>query len=112
MSKETAHQSQKATIFDVAELAGVSIKTVSRVVNNEPNVRAKTRGKVLDAVTRLNYRPNTAARGLSGKRSFVIGLVYENPHEFSYFGALLNAAFEVCESEGYSLLLRPSTLAC
>jgi LacI family transcriptional regulator len=100
----------KSTIFDVASAAGVSIKTVSRVVNNEPNVRVKTREKVLTAIQELNYQPNSAARGLSGKRSYVIGLVYENPHEFSYVGDVLNGAIEACESEGYALLLRPITL--
>ena len=100
----------KATIFHVAELAGVSIKTVSRVVNNEPNVRQKTREKVEAAVRKLNYRPNAAARGLSAKRSFAIGLVYENPEEFSYINAVLNGAFKACEEENYSLLVKPITV--
>ncbi len=99
-----------ATIFDVAERAGVSIKTVSRVFNNEPNVREKTRKKVLAAISSLNYQPSSAARGLSGKRSFTIGLIYENPHEFSYVGGVLNAALEACDREGYTLLLEPLTL--
>lgn len=100
----------KATIFDVAEHSGVSIKTVSRVVNNEPNVRNKTREKVQAAIAKLDYQPNAAARGLSGRRSFTIGLIYENPNEFSYVGALLNGALHACEEEGYSLVLRPLTL--
>ncbi len=111
-TKAVAEKTQKGnpTIFDVASAAGVSIKTVSRVVNNEPNVRAKTREKVLAAIQELHYQPNSAARGLSGKRSYTIGLVYENPHEFSYVGDVLNGAIEACESEGYALLLRPITL--
>lgn len=109
-SRKAGVSNEKATIFDVAKLAGVSIKTVSRVVNNEPNVRSKTRQAVMNAVERLHYRPNAAARGLSGKRSYTIGLVYENPHEFSYVGAVLNGALAACEAEGYSLLLRPLTL--
>jgi len=56
---------QQATIFDVADLAGVSIKTVSRVVNNEPNVRSSTKDRVDHAITELNYRPNQAARDLA-----------------------------------------------
>lgn len=104
------NQSKKPTIFDVASLAGVSIKTVSRVVNDEPNVQDKTRKKVLKAIEQLSYRPNTAARGLSAKRSFMIGLVYENPQEFSYVKDVLNGALEACEAEGYTLLLRPMTL--
>ena len=103
-------QKGKATIFDVAEQAGVSIKTVSRVVNNEPNVRQRTRDKVLEAVGRLRYRPNTAARSLSGRRSWVLGLIYENPLEFSYMKDVLNGTLSACEEREYSLLLRPLTL--
>ena len=99
-----------ATIFDVAKLAGVSIKTVSRVVNNEPNVSQKTREKVNVAVEQLQYRPNSAARGLSAKKSFAIGLVYENPEEFSYINAVINGAFSACEAENYSLLIKPTTV--
>lgn len=98
------------TIFDVAKMSGVSIKTVSRVINKEPNVRQGTRQKVMQAVTKLNYQPNAAARGLSGKRSFVIGLVYENPNEFSYLGQVLSSALSACEQQGYSLLLKPLAL--
>ena len=100
----------KVTIFEVAEQAGVSIKTVSRVVNNEPNVRQATRDKVQDAVRRLRYRPNAAARSLSGRRSWMLGLVYENPHEFSYMKDVLDGALSACEEREYSLLLRPLTL--
>ena len=59
----------KATIFDVANLAGVSIKTVSRVINSEPNVRTATKAKVDRAIARLDYRPNPAARNLASRRS-------------------------------------------
>ncbi len=100
----------KATIFDVAERAGVSIKTVSRVVNNEPNVRLQTRDKVLRSVRELRYQPNAAARELSGKRSRMIGLIYENGGEFSYLNDVFNGALGICEPAGYSLLLRPLTL--
>lgn len=107
MSTTGNSRKSQATISDVAELAGVSIKTVSRVVNHEPNVKDDTRDKVLAAIRQLKYQPNAAARGLSGRRSYVIGLVYENPEEFSYFGDVLNGALTACEDEGYSLLLRP-----
>ncbi|MDJ0941197.1 MAG: LacI family DNA-binding transcriptional regulator [Woeseiaceae bacterium] len=59
----------KATIFDVADMAGVSIKTVSRVVNSEPNVRSSTKEKVDRAIARLNYRPDPAARRLASQRT-------------------------------------------
>lgn len=58
-----------ATVFDVAKLAGVSIKTVSRVVNDEPHVRPSTRDRVDQAIATLNYRPDEAARTLARHRS-------------------------------------------
>ncbi len=58
----------KAMIDDVARLANVSIKTVSRVVNQERNVRPETRARVLRAIVTLRCRPNPSARGLAGDR--------------------------------------------
>lgn len=100
----------KTNIYDVAERAGVSIKTVSRVVNNEPNVRANTREKVQAAIAELGYMPSAAARELTGKGSRVIGLLYENSEDFSYTNKILTAALNACEEEGYTLVLRPFTL--
>lgn len=57
------------TVFDVAELAGVSIKTVSRVINDEPYVRASTRARVNQAISELDYRPSEVARNLASQRS-------------------------------------------
>ena len=64
-----------ATIFDVARLAGVSHQTVSRVINNHPNVRDSTRERVLKAVKQLRYRPSTAARAMVTRRSRNLGLI-------------------------------------
>ncbi|MBT8090920.1 MAG: LacI family DNA-binding transcriptional regulator [Gammaproteobacteria bacterium] len=58
-----------ATVFDVADLAGVSIKTVSRVVNGEPHVRAATKERVDRAIAELNYQPNEFARYLASQRA-------------------------------------------
>ncbi len=99
----------RATIRDVARRAGVSIKTVSRVINHEANVRSETRERVMEAVRELQYEPNPAARGLAGRRTFSIGLLYENPHEFSYIQQILDGVFGVCQAHGYALLLRPSS---
>ena len=74
---------RRATIRDVAQHAGVSIKTVSRGVNREANVRPATRARVESAIRELDFEPNPAARGLAGRRTFSIGLIYEIPHEFS-----------------------------
>ena len=98
-----------ATIRDVAERAGVSIKTVSRVLNHEPNVRPGTRQRVQEAVSALDYEPLPAARGLAGRRTFSVGLLYENPHEFSYIQKVLEGAYAACETKSHALLLRPCT---
>jgi LacI family transcriptional regulator len=68
-----------ATISDVAEAAGVSTMTVSRVINGAGNVKAKTLAAVDAAIARLNYAPNPAARSLAGARQIRIGLLYSNP---------------------------------
>jgi len=67
------------TISDVAQRAGVSQMTVSRVINNEGNVRASTRETVNEAIAALRYAPNPAARSLAGAGQCRIGLLYSNP---------------------------------
>ena len=94
------------TIDDVAKKAGVSIKTVSRVVNREANVREKTRAKVQAAIDQLEYRPNQAARGLAGSRSFLIGLLYDNPSP-SYLANLQAGVLAACSAANYGLALCP-----
>ena len=97
---------RRTTIDEVAAKAGVSIKTVSRVFNNEPNVRPKTKDKVMEAARELNYRPNVSARRLAANRSFVIGLLYDNPQS-DYVISVQEGALEVCRQEGYHLLIHP-----
>ncbi|WP_276352652.1 catabolite control protein A [Cohnella caldifontis] len=63
------------TIYDVAREAGVSMATVSRVVNHNPNVKPQTRKKVYEAIERLGYRPNAVARGLASKKTTTVGVV-------------------------------------
>ena len=60
---------------DVAQLAGVSHQTVSRVLNEHPNVRPDTREKVLAAIRQLAYRPNAAARALVTRRTHTVGVI-------------------------------------
>lgn len=103
---------RKATIDDVAELAGVSIKTVSRVTNREPNVRKSTREKVEDAIAKLNYRPNISARNLASNRSHFIVLVYEDPSAYAnpssgYIVRLQQGALRACRNVNYELLIHP-----
>lgn len=96
----------KATIDDVAALAGVSIKTVSRVVNREPNVSASTRVKVQSAVEKLGYHPSLSARSLASNRSFIIALLYDNTSA-SYIVDVQNGVLAECRPEGYDLLIHP-----
>ena len=102
----------KSTIFDVAQRAGVSIKTVSRVVNREPNVRDVTRERVERAIDELNYRPDQSARNLASHRSHLIGLVYDDPaaYELPSSGYIINmqqGALRACRSAMHELLIHP-----
>lgn len=96
----------RTTIDDVASAAGVSIKTVSRVVNREPNVSEKTRTKVLEVVKRLDYRPNVAARSLASKRSYFVGLLYDNPSP-NYVIDVQQGVLNRCEAAGFNLMIHP-----
>lgn len=96
----------KATINDVAKHAAVSIKTVSRVMNNEPSVRQNTRDKVLAAVAELNYQPNLAARNLAGTKSYSIAYVYDNPNAY-YVIDMQNGILSACREQGFELLIHP-----
>jgi len=102
----------RATIDDVAELAGVSIKTVSRVVNQEPNVREETREKVEKAIAQLHYRPNLSARNLASQRSRVIALVYDDPSAYEipsagYIIRMQNGILRACHTADYRFLIHP-----
>lgn len=72
----------RITIRDVSEAAGVSFKTVSRVINDERHVRPATRARVEAAIRDLNFRPSYAARALAGAKSFQIALLYDNPSPY------------------------------
>ncbi|WP_206483389.1 LacI family DNA-binding transcriptional regulator [Thalassotalea sp. G2M2-11] len=96
----------KATINDVAKQAGVSIKTVSRVINNEPSVRQPTREKVMAAVNSLNYQPNLAARNLAGTKSYSVAFIYDNPNAY-YIIDMQNGILSACKKQGFELLIHP-----
>jgi LacI family transcriptional regulator len=100
----------KSTLSDVAKLANVSIKTASRVVRREPKVSADTRAIVEEAIKSLNYRPSVAPRAAVGSRSYVIGLIFDNPNS-SYIVELLQGALEQSRKEGYHLIVEPVNLA-
>lgn len=97
---------KKITINDVAKVAKVSKKTVSRVLNNEPNVSDKTRKIVTDIAQKLGYRPNPYARGLASNHSFILALIYDNPNT-NYINSIQTGALEVCQKHSYHLLIHP-----
>jgi LacI family transcriptional regulator len=94
----------RKTIHDVAKAAGVAIKTVSRVLNDEPNVRPETRARVLAAAEQLQYLPSLSARSLAGRRSYLIGLIYENPSA-NYLIELQHGAMARCRKEKFRLFV-------
>jgi len=92
-----------ATLDDVAALAEVSAKTVSRVVNSEAGVHSSTRERVLRAIEMLDYRPNLNARVLAADRSYTIGLFGEGPG--GYLSDFQAGATERCRESGYHLMV-------
>lgn len=97
---------RRATIRDVAERAGVSLKTVSRVINNEPSVMPGTRSRVLHAIAELDYEPDPSARSLRSGLPFVIGLVYDNPNAYHIIG-VQNGVLAACRETGFDLQIHP-----
>ncbi|TQV78181.1 LacI family transcriptional regulator [Exilibacterium tricleocarpae] len=94
-----------ATITDVAENAGVSMKTVSRVLNRAPNVKPATRARVEAAMQTLGYRPNSPARMLASNQTYLIGLIYNASS--SYITSIQNGVLSACRPEHYDLLIHP-----
>ena len=95
-----------ATIKSVAEMAGVSIKTVSRVINKEGTVKPDTLKRVEDAIAALKYTPNKAARDLASKGASVLGYVYDNPNAY-YIIDMQKGILDVCRKNNFELLIHP-----
>lgn len=92
------------TIYDVAREAGVSMATVSRVVNGNPNVKPSTRKKVLRVIEELGYRPNAVARGLASKKTTTVGVVIpdiSNP----LFAELARGIDDIANMYHYNIIL-------
>ncbi|MBI5716144.1 MAG: LacI family DNA-binding transcriptional regulator [Burkholderiales bacterium] len=103
-TSSVVQRSPAPRITDVARHAGVSMKTVSRVLNDEPNVQPQMRERVLAAVTALNYRPNVFARSLASSRSYVLGLLYY-VSSAEFVGGLQQGATARCRALGYHLVV-------
>jgi len=95
------------TIYDVAREANVSMATVSRVVNGNPNVKPATRKKVLEVIERLGYRPNAVARGLASKKTTTVGVIIpdiSNP----FFAELARGIEDIATMYKYNIILSNS----
>jgi LacI family transcriptional regulator len=98
--------SKTTTINDVARLSGVSKKTVSRVINESPFVKPETRLRVEEVIKSMSYKPNPQARGLAFRKSFLIGLIYDNPNA-EYVMNCLEGALEALRDSGFELIVHP-----
>lgn len=97
---------RRPTINDIARLAGVSKKTVSRVINASPFVRADTRERIEAVIADLGYAPDPQARGLAYGRSFLIGLVYDNPNP-QYVVNMQLGLLDGMRGSGFELVVHP-----
>lgn len=95
---------RKPTIIDVARAAGASIKTVSRVMNNERYVSAETRERVLKVMAELQFQPNKSAQSLKGDKSYLIAHVYGDPGG-PYTGQIQMGLLTRFRDQGYHLLI-------
>jgi len=94
------------TINDIARLAGVSKKTVSRIINRSPLVRPDTRDKVEAVMREVGYTPDPLARALAFRRSFLIGMVYDNPTA-QYIVDMQYGALDALRGSGFELVVHP-----
>ena len=97
---------RRMTINDIARLAEVSKKTVSRVINDSPSVNAATRERVQAIMAEVDYEPDPQARGLAFRRSFLIGLVYDNPNP-QYVVNMQLGLLDGLRGSGFELVVHP-----
>lgn len=102
----TSMQDKKITINDVAKLAGVSKRTVSRVINRSPLVGENTLKKVEQIIKEVNFSPDKQARGLASSRSYLLGLIYDNLNSLSNV-QVQQGALSICAELGYELVVHP-----
>jgi len=92
------------TINDIAQLAGVSKKTVSRVINDVPSVNEEIRNKVNEVIKKTGFKPNPHARGLAFRKSFLIAMIYDNPNA-AFIVGMQAGILEVLKGTGFELLV-------
>jgi LacI family transcriptional regulator len=97
---------KKPTINDVARLANVSKKTVSRVINQSPFVKPETRERISQIIEQIGFSPDPQARGLAFRRSFLIGLIYDNPNP-QYVVNMQLGLLDAMKGSPYELVVHP-----
>jgi LacI family transcriptional regulator len=102
----TMEKTGQPTINDVARIAGVSKKTVSRVINRSPLLNDDTRKKVEDVIGQLGYVPNPQARALALRRNFLVGLVHDNPNAQTVMNVQQGMLEAIHDSE-FEMVVRP-----
>ncbi len=103
---DDSNNNAKPTINDIARLAGVSKKTVSRVINRSPLLNEDTRRRVDEIIRATGYVPNPQARALALRRNFLIGLVHDNPNAQMVLG-MQQALLAVLRGTEFELIVRP-----
>ncbi|HEU4601153.1 MAG TPA: LacI family DNA-binding transcriptional regulator [Steroidobacteraceae bacterium] len=98
--------SSPSTIHDVAKAAGVSARTVSRVINDLPRVSRETRERIQQVIRDLNFSPNMRARALANSRSYLLGLVHNDPNSENV-DQLHRGVFRVCVERHYEVIAHP-----
>ena len=100
-------EKQNVTIYDVARESGVSMATVSRVLNGNSNVRQATKEKVLKVIDDLDYRPNAVARGLASKKTTTVGVIIPDVTD-GYFSSLARGIDDIATMYKYNIILANS----
>ena len=103
---ESERGRKRPTINDIARLANVSKKTVSRVINDSPFVREETREKIAGIIKDLGFAPDPQARGLAFRRSFLIGMIYDNPTP-QYVVNMQQGILDAMKGTSFELVIRP-----
>ncbi|MEI9995835.1 MAG: LacI family DNA-binding transcriptional regulator [Rhizomicrobium sp.] len=101
-----AGRARRPTINDIARLANVSKKTVSRVINESPFVRGETREKISAIIAELGFVPDPQARGLAFRRSFLIGMIYDSPTP-QYIVSMQQGILDAMKGTSFELVIRP-----
>ncbi len=105
-SEPSQRRGGKPTINDVARLAGVSKKTVSRVINNSPLLNDETRERVETVIRKIGYVPNPQARALALRRNFLVGLIHDNPNAQMVLN-VQQGILEALSGTDFGLVVRP-----